>query len=428
MSLFSSLNVGTSGLQASSQELSVIGDNIANASTIGFKGSRAAFEDALAQSLIGGSGQVGIGTRLQAVQRILTQGALITTGVATDLALQGPGLFVVKGVNGGVDGQYYTRAGQFTLDASGFLATLDGLRVQGFRADASGRVTSGLGDLALGEATSSPRATHDVAIQANLQADAAVIEEDFDPSRATETSNFSTSVTCYDSIGQAHQVDLFFKKTGDGTWEWHALADGGGIEGGTAGIAEEIGTGSLSFDGEGKLLTSDGTVSFNPAGAQGPQELAFDFGDGLADGGTGLSGITSFASASATTFQSQDGFASGTLASVSVDSEGNVIGAFTNGQTRVLGQVAVADFPAADQLERVGGNLFAAMPAAGEPTIGIPGQGGRGAIVAGALEASNVDLAQEFVQMISAQRNFQANSKTITTVDQLLNELISLKR
>lgn len=428
MSLFSSLHVGTSGLQASSQELSVIGDNIANASTIGFKGSRVAFEDALAQSLIGGSGQVGIGTRLQAVQRILTQGSLLSTGIATDLALQGPGFFMVKGVQGGVEGQYYTRAGQFTLDAGGALSTLDGLRVQGFLADGSGRVTSALGDLFLGDATSPPVATSSVSVQANLQADAALIEEDFDPTRATETSNFSTSVTVYDSLGKAHQVDVFFKRSGDGTWDWHALADGGGLSGGTPGLPEPIGTGSLTFDGEGKLLLSDGAMTFNPAGAVGPQELTFDFGDPLSEGGTGLAGITSFAATSATTFQSQDGHASGTLASVSVDTEGNVIGAFTNGQTRTLGRVAVADFPAPDLLERVGGNLFGAMPAAGEPTIGMAGQGGRGAIVAGALEASNVDLAQEFVAMISAQRGFQANSKTITTADQLLNELIALKR
>jgi flagellar hook protein FlgE len=428
MSLFSSLYVGTSGLQTSSQELSVIGDNIANAGTIGFKGGRVAFEDALAQSLIGGSGQVGIGSRVQAVQRLLTQGSLLSTGVATDLALQGPGFFLVKGIQGGVEGQYYTRAGQFTLDAAGCLSTLDGLRVQGFQADASGRVTSALGDLVLGDASSPPQATSTVRLQANLESDAAPIAEAFDPTRPTETSNYSTSVTVYDSRGKAHQVDVYFRRTDAGTWEWHALADGGGLEGGTAGTAEVVGTGTLTFDGEGKLQSSTGTMTFNPAGAVAPQELTLDFGDPLSEGGTGLAGITSFDATSATTFQSQDGHGAGTLASVSVDSEGNVIGAFTNGQTRILGQVAVADFPAPDQLERVGGNLFNAVPAAGEPTIGIAGQGGRGAVVAGALEASNVDLAQEFVQMISAQRNFQANSKTITTADQLLNELISLKR
>ena len=428
MSLFSSLYVGTSGLQASSQELSVIGDNIANASTIGFKGSRLAFEDTLAQSLSGGSGQVGIGSRVQAVQRLLTQGSLLGTGNATDLALQGPGFFLVKGVQGGVAGQYYTRAGQFTLDKEGCLATLDGLRVQGFQADPSGRITSVLGDLVLGEASSAPLATSKASIQANLQSDATILDEDFDLTRPTETSNFSTAVTVYDSIGKAHQVDIFFKRTDEGSWEWHALTDGGGLEGGTAGLAEEVGSGTLSFDSDGKLLSYDGSVVLNPLGATGPQEVDFNFGDALADGGTGLGGITSFASTSATTFQSQNGHAAGTLASVNVDSEGNVIGTFTNGQTRNLGQVAVADFPAADQLERVGGNLFNAVPAAGEPTIGIAGQGGRGAVVAGALEASNVDLAQEFVQMISAQRNFQANSKTITTADQLLSELIALKR
>lgn len=426
MSLWSSLYAGVSGLETNSIDLSIIGDNIANGNTIGFKGSRAAFEEALAQSMIGGS-QRGLGARVQAIQRLVTQGALSNTGLATDLAISGPGMFVVRGNHNGADGTFFTRAGQFTLDRDGFLVSLEGLKVQGYPADQAGNVGGALSDLEVGSATSPPRATTTVGLDANLQADA-VVPAAFDPLNAAATSNFSTSITVYDSLGQPHALDVYFRKTAAGSWEWHALTDGGGLTGGTAGTPTEVASGTLTFDTQGALTAQTQTSSFNPAGAQNPQALSFDFGTPSGAGGTGLDGITQFAGASATTFESQDGFAAGTLARLSIDAQGLVTGAFTNGQTRVLGQVALADFQAPDQLERVGGNLYAERPASGSPTIGAAASGGRGAIVAGALEQSNVDLATEFVRMIAAQRGFQANSKTITTADQLLAELIQLKR
>ena len=237
------------------------------------------------------------------------------------------------------------------------------------------------------------------------------------------TSNFSTSVTAYDSLGRAHQVEIYFRRNAGGDWEWHALTDGGGLEGGTAGTPAEIASGTLSFGPDGALVASTQSSNFQPAGATAPQPLSFDFGT---PGSTG--GVTQFAGTSAVSFLSQDGYAAGELTGVSIDRDGRIVGAFTNGQTRVLGQVAVADFDAADQLERLGGNLFGQMPLAGQPTIGPPGTGGRAQIAAGALEQSNVDLASEFVRMITAQRGFQASSKVITTADQLLGDLISLKR
>jgi len=422
--MISALYTGVTGLAANSQELSVIGDNIANANTIGFKGNRAAFEDALAQSMIGGlgGGGAGLGVQLQAVQRILTQGALVSTGLATDLALQGSGFFLVSGSHAGRAGHFYTRAGQFTIDAGGYLVNLDGLRVQGYSADGTGALGNTLGDLRIGNASSAPLASSSVVIHANLQADAAILPP-WDVTDAANTSNFSTSVTVYDSLGRAHAVEIHYRRNGAGDWEWHAVTDGGGLQGGTAGTPTEIASGTLTFDADGRLTASTQTSNFNPAGANGPQPLSFDFG---APGST--EGITQFAQASAVTFISQDGYAAGELTGVSIDQQGRIVGAFTNGQTRVLGQVAVADFQAPDQLERLGGNLFALTPAAGAPTIGAPGSGGRASIAAGALEQSNVDLATELVRMITAQRGFQANSKTITTADQLLSDLISLKR
>lgn len=432
MSLLSTLSSGTTGLQSSSLDLSVIGDNIANAATVGFKGSRANFEDALTQTVIGGDGEIGLGSHVQSVQKILTQGALTSTGIATDLALQGNGFFVLHGNHNGQTANFYTRAGQFTVDRDGYMVNQEGLRVQGFPADAAG-VLSGLpGDLLIGTASATPRATEAITLKANLQADDDVVAATFDPADPNVTSNFSTSLTIYDAMGAAHQTQVFFHKSAANTWDWHAMTDGGGLTGGTAGQLEEIASGSLTFDGQGRLIgstpdTGAGAPTFQPIAPGGTQALDFNFGD-VYPGGTGLGGVTQFASESASTFIGQDGFGSGQLASIEIDPLGNIAGIFTNGQSRVLGQVAVAGFAAADRLQSIGGNLYAQSQASGQPVVGASGAGGRASIISGSLEQSNVDLAEQFVQLISAQRTFEANSKSITTADQLLSELISLKR
>jgi flagellar hook protein FlgE len=222
MSLLTSLYSGASGLDASSTDLSVIGDNIANANTIGFKASRAAFEEALAQNLLGSSAnQVGLGTRLQAVQKIMTQGALSNTGIATDLAVDGGGFFAVKGTQSGVAGQFYTRAGQFTLDQNGYLVNLGGLRVQGYLADSAGQVQPALGDLPVGDLAAPPLPTANITVKANLQSDAEILVNPFDAADPDSTSNFSSSATVYDSLGKAHQVGLYYRKTASGSWEFH---------------------------------------------------------------------------------------------------------------------------------------------------------------------------------------------------------------
>jgi len=427
MSLLTSLASGTTGLSSASAELAVVGDNIANANTIGFKSGRAAFEDALAQTVIGGTGQIGLGSRLQSVQKLITQGALANTGVSTDLALQGGGFFEVKGTTGdGRNGAYLTRAGQFTVDNTGYLVNLDGLRVQGYGADATGTITSATGDIQVGNASSAPQATNTVTIKANLQADVAV-GAPFDPAQPAQTSNFATSVTVYDSLGKAYQPQVYFANDGGGTWEWHAMLDGSLIDGGTPGEPTEIASGTLAFDTQGRLQTEAQTSSFTPIGANATA-IRFNVGESLDAGGTGLGGVTQFASPSATTFVGQDGYGSGELTSVQIDKKGTVLGVFTNGQTRALGQVGVARVAAPDQLERVGGNLFALTRDSGDAVLGAAGDGGRAFISAGTLEQSNVDIAEQFVRMIAAQRAFEANSKTITTSDQLLSELIQMKR
>jgi flagellar hook protein FlgE len=432
MTLLTSLSSGTTGLSSASADLAVIGDNIANANTVGFKAGRAAFEDALAQNVVGGNGQIGLGSRLQAVQKLLSQGALTNTGNATDLALQGNGFFEVKGTaNDGRNGSFLTRAGQFTLDRDGYLVNLDGLRVQGFAADSRGGLTTALGDLQVGTAAAQPAPTANITLKANLQADAPD-PGPFDPALPAQTSNFSTTVTLYDSLGKAYQAPVYFRHDESGlpgVWEWNVVMDGANVQGGTAGTPEVIASNTITFDSDGRFVDQGTQYSnFNPLNATAPQQLDFNFGDPISAGGTGLGGVTQFASASATTFVGQDGYESGQLTSIQIDKKGVVNGIFTNGQSRPLGQVGVARVAAPDQLERVGGNLFALTTSSGDAVMGAAGDGGRAFVSSGTLEQSNVDIADQFVRMIAAQRNFEANSKTISTADQLLSELIAMKR
>jgi flagellar hook protein FlgE len=437
------LYVGASGLDASSTELSVVGDNIANSGTVGFKAGRTVFADAMAQQLVGASGQLGLGVTTMTVQKLFSQGGFTTTGLATDVAIQGNGLFVLKGNHGGEDGTFYTRNGQFTMDKDGYMTNLEGLRVQGLQADASGTVTSGLlGDLQVGNASAPAKATDSITIRGNL--DQTAIAPTWDAANPKTTSNFTTSMTVYDSLGKAIQLDIYFCKNdaatttaGDsGDWTFHVMTDGANLaldgsgQPATANVATEVATGTLQFDQQGRLISNTplGTLTFNPKDAVNPQPLSFQFGEGTSTGGNGLDGLTQYAATSAVSFVTQAGSSSGSLSSISIGQDGTITGGFTNGQTRTLGQLIIANFKAPDQLGRIGSTLYAEKPQSGPPTLGTPATADRGSLSAGTLEQSNVDISKEFVRMIAAQRAFQANSKTLTTADSLLAELMQLKR
>jgi flagellar hook protein FlgE len=420
--------------------LTVVGDNIANSGTVGFKSSRTVFADSMAQQLVGASGQVGLGVKTLTVQKLFSQGGFTTTGLSTDCAIEGNGLFVVKGSHGGEEGTFYTRNGQFTIDKSGYLVNLEGLKVQGLQADATGTVTSGLlGALQVGNASAPAKATDNVTIRGNLNVVSDVPTWDITDPKAT--SNFTTSMTVYDSLGKPIQLEIYFCKNdaastqaGDsGDWTYHVLTDGVGLTGGVEGEATEVATGMLRFDSEGKLLSNTPdttTVSFNPLNANNPQAINFNFGTGLLDtpAGSGLDGLTQYAAPSAVSFVTQAGSTSGSLASMTMTQDGRIIGGFTNGQSRVLGQVILANFKAPDKLGRVGASLYIEKPDSGPATLGTPATADRGSVTSGTLEQSNVDISQEFIRMIAAQRSFQANSKTLTTADQLLAELMQLRR
>lgn len=426
MSIYRAMYSGVSGMAAEGQALGVVGDNVANSNTVGFKQSRSMFEDVLGGAI--GTNAGGSGVRMLQAQQIFAQGTLLNTGQPTDLALSGDGFFVVNGMVDGVAGDFYTRAGQTKLNAAGKLVNPQGLGVQGYTAKPDGTYTTTLGDITVSTAAIPPKATTSLTITANLDSSATAPTAPWDPTNPVATSNFSTTMKVYDSLGNAHSVDVYFRKSSTGAWSYAALANGSEVTGGTAGTASTIASGTLSFSTGGALsgvTTTGGTVTFNGAAAQ---TVAFDFGSPTSAGGTGLTGLTQFSSPSNISAQSQNGYASGDLINLKIEADGVVKGVYSNGQAIAAGKIAVAKFRSTDGLGRAGHNLWVATQASGDASVGNAGSGGRAALVAGALEQSNVDIAQQFVELIAHQRAFQANSKTITTADEMLQETLSLKR
>lgn len=422
---------GVSGLRAEGEALGVVGDNIANVNTVGFKGQRAIFQDVLGHSILAGtSGALpGSGVRIGDIQQLFTQGSLSNTGVATDLALNGDGFFAVKGTVDGVVGNFYTRAGQFTINKDGFMVNPQGLQAQGYAANSDGTFQASISSMSVPTAALPAHATENAEVVANLDASEVIPTLAFDPADPANTSNFSTTMTAYDSLGAGHTVDVYFVKTAANAWDFHVMTDGDDLNPPQVGINAEIGTGTLAFTTDGALDVVTGnsaTVSF--AGATGAQAITLDFGTSIGAGGTGLDGTTQFAGKSNVSSQSQDGYASGDFSGVAIDGTGVVQGLYTNGQKIAMAQLAIAKFRSNDGLGRAGQNLWIETRDSGTAAMGTAGSGGRGATSAGALEGSNVDLAEEFVGLIQHQRSFSANSKTITTADEMLQELINIKR
>lgn len=429
MSISSAMYQGAAGLGSHSDAMGVISDNIANVNTVGFRSGRANFSDVLG-GMIAGS-RTGGGSQIGSVQTMFQEGSLLGTGRATDLSINGNGFFIVNGNVGGVDGSYYTRAGQFSLDDQGMLVNTEGLNVQGFGIDSSGSPTSQLGDLQVDGGAFPPSATGSVQIDANLDASTPVDPTPFDIANPGATSDYQNSVTVYDSLGNAHQLTMFYKKVADvpsAQWEVHAAVAGDDVDPAVAAEFTEVGTGTIDFDTSG-ALTGSSLASVNvPWAGASAATITLDLGTPAAGGGTGVDGLTSYAGASSASLVQQDGWAQGELADFEVLPDGTIEGRYTNGESRLLGQVATASFTSLDGLQRQGDSLFRAGGASSQPIVGVPGSNGHGGVVSGSLEGSNVDLAREFVSMISVQRGFQSNSRIITTADDMLTELISLKR
>ncbi|MBC7977450.1 MAG: flagellar hook protein FlgE [Myxococcales bacterium] len=426
MSISNSLYIGISGLQAHGDAISVVGDNIANASTIGYKRNRASFNDMLGGEI--NSQRLGGGVVMGGPQTQWQQGTITRTDNPLDLGISGGGLFMVKGAHGGQNNDYYTRDGRFHLDNQGYVTNQQGLRLQGYAIDGRGVRSLSTGDLPLGVRQSPPVATSTATMKLSLDS-ATVVGPAWDPANPNTTSNYATSATVYDSLGTAHHVDVYFRAQGGGAWEYHAMVDGSELSGGAAGTPSEIATGTLQFNTDGALLSQSLTASsVDFLNATPGQTIAFNFGDDIASGGTGRDGTTQYTGASAVNGLDIDGRSAGKLTDIKITDDGRITGVFDNGDQFQLAQLALADFANEEGLTRVGDGLFVQTPGSGEPLVDVAGTGSRGSVVSGSLEASNVDIGNELVTLIAYQRAFEANAKTVTTADEMMSDVNNLKR
>lgn len=427
MSVLASLYTGVSGMSAHGQAISVTADNIANAATTGFKASRAEFQDIIAKNLKGilGGNQIGRGVKIGAVNPVINQGNVDSTEKATDLAISGEGYFKVKGT----DGESYTRDGSFKFDREGYLITNDNQRVQGFEADENGKILNKVGDIKFPRALIPAKATGEIKLDLNLDSREEATKT-FDIKDPYTTSHYSTGIEMYDSQGNKHLMTLFFNKTEDRQWEWRGLVDGKVVTDGTEGQMSEVVKGKLAFTTDGKLDSQEITESnLNfKGGALQNQIVKFNFGDAIKDGGKGLNGSKQYGKESDLMTWNQNGAGAGVIQNMSFNDEGVLTALYTNGEARDLSQIAMAKFENPESMYKVGNNRFKESRDSGTPALAAAGRAGRGKIFSKSLERSTVDLASEFVSLIQGQRNFQANAKTITTTDEMLNEVIQLKR
>jgi flagellar hook protein FlgE len=426
MSILNSFGIGVTGLNAAGQSMSVIGDNIANAGTFGFKTSRAEFQDMISSSLKGidGGDQIGSGTKMAHVTPQFVQGTVNRTQNITDLAINGNGWFAVNAPFG----RGYTRDGSFHFDKEGNMVNGDGHKVLGFQPDSSGKMSNKLGDIKLGNTTIAATASTEVNMMMNLDSRENITK--FDPKMPDKTSSFNTSLTVYDNVGTARLVTLYFNKESDGMWAYHAMVDGADAKDGVPGQLQEMANGKLKFNDKGVLEEEiPGNNAFNfSKGAAANQKINFNFGKSVKEGGTGLESITQFGSKSSVSRHTQDGSSAATLASMSFNDEGILSAVYDNGVQRDIAQVAIAKFENNEGLFKTGKNLFKETRKSGQAALGRPGSDGRGEVLAKSIELSNVDIANEFINLMSAQRNFQANTRTITTSDQMLQEVLNIKR
>lgn len=444
MGITSALYSGVSGLNTNSQAMSVIGNNLANTNTIGFKGSRSVFSDMLSASIsgTGGMSQVGRGVNISKVDSVFSQGTFESTASDTDVAIEGDGFFILK--EEGTTTSLYTRAGAFRFDENGYLVNPEGYRVQGKFHDAAGDVIAGdPGDIHVEDVGLTPaKATQAVNLNFNLDSDAQILAPAYTNAAAYDpqnnpinsaTVNYSSSSLIYDSLGESHLMTFYFGKTANNAWDVYWTGED------TAGaplvadpLANPLGGGTgvpLTFDAEGRILDANGVNSDDPNFIPVTAQLAgLDFGNGSAvmDMTVTLD-TTQFNSISTVIGQNQDGYAAGNLTNVGINEEGTVVATYSNGEQSKIATLVLAKFSNPGGLEQVGSNMFRGTATSGESRTGLPGPE-LGKIYTNSLEQSTVDMGQEFVKMITTQRGFQANSKIITTVDELLGELINLKR
>ena len=403
-----SFGIALSGLNAAQQDLDVTANNIANVDTTGFKSSTTEFADLFSSSQQGvSSTAVGNGTSVSEVSQQFTQGNIDSTGNNLDLAISGNGFFTMSN-NGALS---YTRDGQFQEDADGYVTDSEGNRLQVYPPLANGGFnTGGLTDLNLTTNESAPQATTNVSLTANLPANATVPTGAFNPANAN-SYNDTTSLTTYDSLGAAHTSSLYFVKGATANdWTVQLYVDGTAV--GTPQALDYSSSGALTTPAGGAITFP----AYTPATGAAPMNLTFNFADTTQDGST--FGVTA---------NTQNGYTTGTLTGINIDSTGVVQARFTNGNSVNLGQIALANFANPQGLQQIGNQSWAQTFASGAPVSGTAGQAGLGTVQSGALEESNVDITAQLVNMITAQRDFQANAQMVTTDDQITQTIIGIQ-
>jgi len=470
MALSSALFSGISGLSSLGNAMQVIGDNIANVNTVGFKGSTFTFQDLLSQNMFtrAGTSQVGRGTALSDICTNFEQGSFETTGNTTDLAIGGEGFFAVR--EAGSERLFYTRAGNFRFDQNGYLVNPEGYVVQGWAVDGEGNITGTTRDIALTSFTSQPEATETVTVIANLDKDSTsnidTLTDGWDATSggapmSSSAYEYQSTVKVYDALGSTHDVTIYYDKSATASvWEYIITCNPSeDLRAGFAGDAQQglLGRGTITFSESDGTITgitmdrltapdtwsalapadanNDGFYEFQAdfiggTGADTTQNLALDIGtrwNGTTFVPSSLA-TTQFASSSTTVFQTSDGYGAGALQGVDVSVDGLITGSYSNGQVLPLYRLCLAKFQSTTNLKKEGGNLYSETRQSGAATTSLPGTNGLGNIAPNSLEQSNVDIANEFVKMITTQRGFQANSKIITVTDDMLAELINLKR
>ncbi len=426
----SGFSIGLSGLRSNSYWLNVIGNNLANLNTTGYKDGVVSFQDMLGSSINGGilnanPMQLGMGSSIAGTSPVFTQGQIQNTSQATDLAIMGNGFFVVTDGN-----RYlYTRAGDFTLDKDGYLKTQQGLFLQGYGATQGVVIPGTLTNIQVTPGLAyPPKTTSYFMTNLNLNANDAV----YAAGPPATGGIFSANLDVYDSLGSPHTLTITYTKTAANTWQYDVTIPADDVSGATAPVS--IGNGSISFDpATGQLSSPASTipptpVTLTPAvtlnnGANFPTSLNWFMHDT-----DGTARITQFATKSSTASVSQDGYGSGSLIGIQVETSGLVQGVFSNGQYQTLGQVVLSSFHNPQGLSKEGQNLYAETNLSGAHAYGVPGAGGLGTLLGNSLEMSNVDMAEEFTKMILGQRGYQANSRVITTSDELIQEALNLKR
>lgn len=391
--------------------MDVVANNLANVNTTGYKSSRVTFQDQISQLLAAGAApsanvgginptQIGLGVRLGSITTGFTQGALQSTSRPSDIAIQGDGFFIYSDNTT----QYYSRDGALDMDADGVLVnTSTGLRIQGWQAQtisgSTGVIDTGLpiGQITIPVNSTLARATTNATLRGNLD------------STLPLGNTFTATAGIYDSLGVLHPVSVVYTHTANDTWTWAASAGS---------PAASVGSGTVTFNTSGQYTGGSGTITIPGTGGAAATTATLD-----------MSNLTQLATANDVALSNQDGLAAGSLSGFSVvTNTGEIYGLYSNGLQERIGQIAMANFINPSGLEHAGQNLFITGLNSGAPQVGTANSGGRGTLVSGYLEASNVDMAQEFTNMILAQRGFQASSRVITTSDEMLQELVNLKR